>query len=57
MEATAARRSDGRFGREPGTEAGEPRTIASMAIADPAPLGLAAFALTTFVLSFFMPRS
>ena len=53
MEATAARRPDGRFGREPGTEAGEARTIATMALADPAPLGLAAFALTTFVLSFF----
>ena len=53
MEATAARRPDGRFEREPATETGEPRTIASMAIADPAPLGLAAFALTTFVLSFF----
>jgi uncharacterized protein len=53
MEATAARRPDGRFGREPGTETGEARTIATMALADPAPLGLAAFALTTFVLSFF----
>jgi uncharacterized protein len=52
MEATAQRRPDGRFGREPATETGEPR-IASLAIADPAPLGLAAFALTTFVLSFF----
>jgi succinate-acetate transporter protein len=30
-----------------------PPTTASMSIADPAPLGLAAFALTTFVLSFF----
>ena len=28
-------------------------TAAAMSIADPAPLGLAAFALTTFVLSFF----
>ena len=52
MEATAARRPDGRFGRDPATETGESR-IAAMAIADPAPLGLAAFALTTFVLSFF----
>lgn len=52
MEATAARRPDGRFGRDPATETGESR-IATMAVADPAPLGLAAFALTTFVLSFF----
>ena len=52
MEATAQRRPDGRFGRDPATETAESR-IATMAVADPAPLGLAAFALTTFVLSFF----
>ena len=53
MEATAADRPDARFGREPAKETTAPPTAASMTIADPAPLGLAAFALTTFVLSFF----
>jgi succinate-acetate transporter protein len=52
MEATTAR-GDERFGREPAKETTAPPTAAAMSIADPAPLGLAAFALTTFVLSFF----
>ena len=52
MGATAAD-PDARFGREPAKETTAPPTAASMTIADPAPLGLAAFALTTFVLSFF----
>ena len=51
MEATAADRPDARFAREPAQGTTPPAT--SMSIADPAPLGLAAFALTTFVLSFF----
>jgi succinate-acetate transporter protein len=53
MEATTARGPDRRFGREPAKETSAPPTASAMAIADPAPLGLAAFALTTFVLSFF----
>jgi uncharacterized protein len=53
MEATTARGPDRRFGREPAQETSAPPTVGAMAIADPAPLGLAAFALTTFVLSFF----
>jgi uncharacterized protein len=53
MEATAANRPDARFGRDPAKETTAPPTAAAMTIADPAPLGLAAFALTTFVLSFF----
>jgi succinate-acetate transporter protein len=53
MEATAASRPDRRFDREPAQETTAPPTTAAMTIADPAPLGLAAFALTTFVLSFF----
>jgi len=53
MEATAANRPDARFGREPAKETTAPPTAAAMSIADPAPLGLAAFAMTTFVLSFF----
>jgi succinate-acetate transporter protein len=53
MEATAASRPDRRFEREPAKETTAPPTTAAMTIADPAPLGLAAFALTTFVLSFF----
>jgi uncharacterized protein len=52
MEATTVR-GDERFGREPAKETTAPPTAAAMSIADPAPLGLAAFALTTFVLSFF----
>jgi succinate-acetate transporter protein len=53
MEATAADRA-ARITRERTTEpaASEARPLAPM-IADPAPLGLAAFALTTFVLSMF----
>jgi succinate-acetate transporter protein len=53
MEATAANRPDSRFGRAPATEPAAPPASPGMSIADPAPLGLAAFALTTFVLSFF----
>jgi len=53
MEAASVRRPDGRFEREPAKETAAPPTAAAMSIADPAPLGLAAFALTTFVLSFF----
>jgi hypothetical protein len=53
MEATAANRPDARFGREPAKQTTAPPTAAAMSIADPAPLGLAAFAMTTFVLSFF----
>jgi uncharacterized protein len=48
MEATTARR----LGRN-GETAVESIRLAAEPIADPAPLGLAAFALTTFVLSFF----
>jgi succinate-acetate transporter protein len=53
MEATAAKPPDRRFEREPAQETSAPPTASAMSIADPAPLGLAAFALTTFVLSFF----
>src|SRR3954453_19634451 len=53
MEASAVKRPDGRFDRDPAEETTAPPTSAAMSIADPAPLGLAAFALTTFVLSFF----
>src|SRR3954451_11309046 len=53
MEATAASRPDQRFGREPAQETSAPPVAPAMSIADPAPLGLAAFALPTFVLSFF----
>ena len=53
MEASTARERGGRFERDPTKETSAPPTAASMSIADPAPLGLAAFALTTFVLSFF----
>jgi uncharacterized protein len=52
MEASTVRGEE-RFGREPAKETTAPPTTAAMTIADPAPLGLAAFALTTFVLSFF----
>jgi hypothetical protein len=52
MEATTVR-GDARFGRDPAKETTSPPTTESMTMADPAPLGLAAFALTTFVLSFF----
>jgi len=53
MEATAAGRPNARFGREPAQETTAEPVAPAMSIADPAPLGLAAFALTTFVLSFF----
>ena len=53
MEATVGSRPDRRFGREPAEGTSVPPTASAMSIADPAPLGLAAFALTTFVLSFF----
>jgi succinate-acetate transporter protein len=53
MEASAVKRPDGRFDRDPAKETTAPPTSTAMSIADPAPLGLAAFALTTFVLSFF----
>jgi succinate-acetate transporter protein len=53
MEATAARGPNRRFERDPTKETSAPPTVAAMSIADPAPLGLAAFALTTFILSFF----
>jgi succinate-acetate transporter protein len=53
MEASAVNRPDARFGREPAAETTAPPAAPAMSIADPAPLGLAAFALTTFVLSFF----
>jgi succinate-acetate transporter protein len=52
MEASV-RQPEQRFGRDPAKETASPPTPAAMSIADPAPLGLAAFALTTFVLSFF----
>jgi succinate-acetate transporter protein len=42
-----------RAAREPTRAAPPPTDPAAAAIADPAPLGLAAFALTTFVLSMF----
>jgi succinate-acetate transporter protein len=53
MEAASVKPSDERFTREPAKETTAPPTGPAMTIADPAPLGLAAFALTTFVLSFF----
>src|SRR3954469_12231185 len=53
MEATSVRQPGQRFERDPTKETSSPPTAAAMSIADPAPLGLAAFALTTFVLSFF----
>jgi succinate-acetate transporter protein len=53
VEASTVRQPGERFGRDPAKETTSPPTAASMSIADPAPLGLAAFALTTFVLSFF----
>jgi succinate-acetate transporter protein len=56
MEATTA--PGQRFARQDAAggapaEAAQAATPPSAAVADPAPLGLAAFALTTFVLSFF----
>jgi uncharacterized protein len=53
MEATAASRPDRHYGNGQAVETAAPQTPLAPSIADPAPLGLAAFALTTFVLSFF----
>ena len=54
MEATTAGRRRGRSNDAvAGESARQAITQPAEAIADPAPLGLAAFALTTFVLSFF----
>ncbi len=54
MEATTARRRRGGSNDVgAGESAVESIRLAAEPIADPAPLGLAAFALTTFVLSFF----
>lgn len=53
MEARTARRHDGSTDVVGGASARETLIRAPEAVADPAPLGLAAFALTTFVLSFF----
>jgi succinate-acetate transporter protein len=53
MEAATPPVSEQRFARETAGETSTPPSVAAAAIADPAPLGLAAFALTTFVLSFF----
>src|SRR3954471_7803874 len=52
MEATAADRA-ARITRERTADPTAATTATAPAIADPAPLGLAAFALTTFVLSVF----
>jgi succinate-acetate transporter protein len=55
VEAAAARGGDrpGAVGGESGSLAASAHTKISEVIADPAPLGLAGFALTTFVLSMF----
>jgi uncharacterized protein len=53
MEASAATRADRRTGNGQAVETAAPDVPIAPSIADPAPLGLAAFALTTFVLSFF----
>ena len=53
MEASAATRADRRTGNGQAVETASPAAPIAPSIADPAPLGLAAFALTTFVLSFF----
>src|SRR5919205_1384552 len=56
MEASTVRRPSGEGGRaDPtaGTEAVEKVSFIPTPLADPGPLGLAAFALTTFVLSMF----
>jgi uncharacterized protein len=52
MEAHAANRSEARFERAEGVPVERVQFVPSP-IADPGPLGLAAFALTTFVLSMF----
>ena len=51
MEASTVRTGDRRV--EPTSARGEARATPGLTIADPGPLGLAAFALTTFVLSVF----
>jgi succinate-acetate transporter protein len=53
MEAHTASRSERRFDPAAGQTAAERVQFVPTPIADPGPLGLAAFALTTFVLSFF----
>jgi succinate-acetate transporter protein len=55
MEASSQVSSEARFDRDPtrGQAAAERVTFVPSPIADPGPLGLAAFALTTFVLSMF----
>jgi succinate-acetate transporter protein len=53
MEARTAPRSERRFDPAGGTTATERVQFVPTPIADPGPLGLAAFALTTFVLSIF----
>src|SRR4051794_24725733 len=53
MEASAATRADRRIGNGQAVETASTAAPVAPSIADPAPLGLAAFALTTFVLSFF----
>jgi succinate-acetate transporter protein len=50
MEAASTRE---RFGRDDATEGSSARSIPTPTIANPAPLGLAAFATTTFILSMF----
>src|SRR3954464_14412802 len=58
MEASSQVSSEARFDRDPtaGTDAAGRVTFVPTPIADPGPLGLAAFALTTFVLSMFNSR-
>src|SRR3954453_19316785 len=55
MEASSQVSSEARFDREPtmAQPAAQRVTFVPSPIADPGPLGLAAFALTTFVLSMF----
>src|SRR5689334_10120 len=53
MEASAATRADRRTGDGQAVETASPAAPIAPSIADPAPLALGAFALTTFVLSFF----
>src|ERR1700709_408166 len=55
MATVGSTRSTGAGGRAPreGPPAADHRTTPGVTIADPGPLGLAAFALTTFVLSMF----
>src|SRR3954454_23584918 len=50
MEAASTRE---RFGRDDATEGRSAASVPTPAIANPAPLGLAAFATTTFILSVF----